>query len=113
MLSARPASILKARPSARYAEQMTCITARCPDFFGARAPPPPPPAPFISPFFSCIHIFQKEDGRLGFAFDGGVAYGILLTIRQVDNPRVLGTTNRDIRPVRNFTPHAPVSKWFC
>ena len=43
--------------------------------------------------------YPQEDGRLGFAFDGGVAYGILLTIRQVDNPRVLGTTNREIRPV--------------
>lgn len=32
----------------------------------------------------------------------------------MDNPRVLGTTNRDIRPVRSITPTAPaLKKYFC
>lgn len=63
----------------------------------------PPCLPSDIPFSEAQTHFSlrlQEDKRLGFAFDGGVEYGILLTIRQIGNIHVISTTNREIRPVR-------------
>ncbi|EDQ86766.1 uncharacterized protein MONBRDRAFT_33631 [Monosiga brevicollis MX1] len=43
-------------------------------------------------------VLARRDGRLGFSFKGGIEFGVLLSVREVEHVDIISTTNRGLKP---------------
>eukprot|EP00049_Salpingoeca_infusionum_P027833 m.34558 g.34558 ORF g.34558 m.34558 type:complete len:634 (+) comp9778_c0_seq2:203-2104(+) len=49
------------------------------------------------PSVQTLVLERNHEGRLGFAFDGGVNHGVMLAVRAVGDMKIISTTHRELR----------------